>query len=99
MKHALTQQQPTPDAEAAWPTARHVLGEVLNHANARLTAECIALISGLIYSTISILGGVRVGSNSSIDFQTEELRRLRADQKTGTQGAAGAIRRPAFVRP
>ncbi len=38
------------DNEAAWSTARHVLGEVLNHANARLTAECIALVSGLIYS-------------------------------------------------
>ena len=38
------------DNEAAWSTARHVLGEVLNHANSRLTAECIALVSGLIYS-------------------------------------------------
>ena len=44
------QQQPTCDTETAWSTARHVLGEVLNHANARLTAECIALVSGLIYS-------------------------------------------------
>jgi len=43
-------QQPTCDTEAAWSTARHVLGEVLNHSNARLTAECIALVSGLIYS-------------------------------------------------
>ena len=42
--------QPIHDTEAAWSTARHVLGEVLNHANARLTAECIALVSGLIYS-------------------------------------------------
>ena len=42
--------QPIRDTEAAWSTARHVLGEVLNHANARLTAECIALVSGLIYS-------------------------------------------------
>ena len=42
--------QPIRDYEAAWSTARHVLGEVLNHANARLTAECIALVSGLIYS-------------------------------------------------
>ena len=42
--------QPIRDNEAAWSTARHVLGEVLNHANARLTAECIALVSGLIYS-------------------------------------------------
>ena len=44
------QQQPNHDTEAAWSTARHVLGEVLNHDNARLTAECIALVSGLIYS-------------------------------------------------
>jgi len=43
-------QQPICDTEAAWSTARHVLGEVLNHSNARLTAECIALVSGLIYS-------------------------------------------------
>ena len=42
--------QPIRDTEAAWSTARHVLGEVLNHDNARLTAECIALVSGLIYS-------------------------------------------------
>ena len=42
--------QPICATEAAWATARHVLGEVLNHANARLTAECIALVSGLIYS-------------------------------------------------
>jgi len=52
-----TQPEPEPerhlpacDTEAAWSTARHVLGEVLNHNNARLTAECIALVSGLIYS-------------------------------------------------
>ena len=43
-------QPPACDVEAAWSTARHVLGEVLNHSNARLTAECIALVSGLIYS-------------------------------------------------
>ncbi|MCX6872269.1 MAG: hypothetical protein NTW21_00440 [Verrucomicrobia bacterium] len=43
-------QPPLRDTEAAWYTARHVLGEVLNHSNARLTAECIALVSGLIYS-------------------------------------------------
>jgi len=44
--------EPSPsirDDETSWATARHVLGEVLNHANARLTAECIALVSGLIY--------------------------------------------------
>ena len=37
------------DAEAIWATVRRVLGEVLNHGNARLTAECIALVSGLGY--------------------------------------------------
>ena len=41
------------DDEASWATARHVLGEVLNHSNARLTAECIALVSGLAYSGAS----------------------------------------------
>ena len=41
------------DDEASWDTARHVLGEVLNHSNARLTAECIALASGLAYSGAS----------------------------------------------
>ena len=37
------------DAETIWATVRRVLGEVLNHGNARLTAECIALASGLGY--------------------------------------------------
>ena len=37
------------DAETIWATVRRVLGEVLNHGNARLTAECIALVSGLGY--------------------------------------------------
>jgi len=48
--------EPSPsirDDEASWATARHVLGEVLNHSNARLTAECIALASGLAYSGAS----------------------------------------------
>jgi hypothetical protein len=39
----------TTDAETIWATVRRVLGEVLNHGNARLTAECIALVSGLGY--------------------------------------------------
>ena len=42
------------DDESAWTTARHVLGEILNHSNARLTAECIALASGLAYSGASM---------------------------------------------
>jgi hypothetical protein len=37
----------TADAETIWATVRRVLGEVLNHGNARLAAECIALVSGL----------------------------------------------------
>ena len=37
------------DSETIWATVRRVLGEVLNHGNARLTAECIALVSGLGY--------------------------------------------------
>jgi hypothetical protein len=39
----------TTDAETIWATVRRVLGEVLSHGNARLTAECIALVSGLGY--------------------------------------------------
>ncbi|MCF7675126.1 MAG: hypothetical protein K9M97_07265 [Akkermansiaceae bacterium] len=50
----LPEPEPVPtaaasDAEAIWATVRRVLGEVLNHGNARLTAECIALVSGLGY--------------------------------------------------
>jgi hypothetical protein len=37
------------DSESIWATVRRVLGEVLNHGNARLTAECIALVSCLGY--------------------------------------------------
>ena len=40
----------TCDEEFVWDTVRRVLGEVLSHANARLTAECIALVSGLSYA-------------------------------------------------
>ena len=38
------------DEEFVWDTVRRVLGEVLSHGNARLTAECIALVSGLSYA-------------------------------------------------
>ena len=38
------------DEEFVWDTVRRVLGEVLSHANARLTAECIALVSGMSYA-------------------------------------------------
>jgi len=38
------------DAETIHQAIRRVVAEILCHANARLTAECIALVSGLIYS-------------------------------------------------
>ena len=40
--------------EFVWDTVRRVLGEVLSHGNARLTAECIALVSGLSYTGSSM---------------------------------------------
>ena len=42
------------DTETVWTALRRVLGEILNHDNARLTAECIALVSGLSYSGSSM---------------------------------------------
>ena len=42
------------DPEQTWDTVRRVLGEILCHNNARLTAECIALVSGLNYSGASM---------------------------------------------
>ena len=48
--------EPVPDTchtEFVWDTVRRVMGEVLSHANARLTAECIALVSGLSYTGCS----------------------------------------------
>ena len=42
------------DEEFVWDTVRRVLGEVLSHGNARLTAECIALVSGLSYTGSSM---------------------------------------------
>jgi hypothetical protein len=41
------------DSETVWAALRRVLGEVLCHDNARLTAECIALASGLSYTGCS----------------------------------------------
>jgi hypothetical protein len=38
------------DAETVHHAIRRVLAEILCHANARLTAECLALVSGLVYS-------------------------------------------------
>ena len=70
--------QPIRDNEAAWSTARHVLGEVLNHANARLTAECIALVSGLIYSGDSMTDiAKRHGiSRAAVSKRCDELTEL-----------------------
>jgi hypothetical protein len=42
------------DSERVWDALRRVLGEVLSHDNARLTAECIALVSGLAYTGCSM---------------------------------------------
>ena len=42
------------DSETVWAALRRVLGEVLCHDNARLTAECIALASGLSYTGSSM---------------------------------------------
>lgn len=44
----------TCDHETVWAALRRVLGEVLSHDNARLTAECIALVSGLAYTGASM---------------------------------------------
>ncbi len=43
-----------PDSEMVWDALRRVLGEVLSHDNARLTVECVALVSGLNYSGSSM---------------------------------------------
>ena len=44
----------TCDTESVWDAVRRVLGEILCHDNARLTAECIALVSGLSYTGSSM---------------------------------------------
>lgn len=44
----------TCDTESVWASLRRVLGEILCHDNARLTAECIALVSGLSYTGSSM---------------------------------------------
>jgi hypothetical protein len=45
---------PCADSEQVWDAVRRVLGEILSHDNARLTAECIALASGLSYTGSSM---------------------------------------------
>ena len=47
-------QPHAPDTEQIWDAVRRVLGEVIIHDNARLTAECIAIVSGLNYSGASM---------------------------------------------
>jgi len=44
-----TPRQSRSGEECACDAVRRVLGEILCHDNARLTAECIALVSGLSY--------------------------------------------------
>ena len=46
--------RPAADAEQVWDALRRVLGEVISHDNARLTVECLALVSGLSYSGSSM---------------------------------------------
>ena len=38
------------DTEVVWDTVRRVIGEILSRDNARLTVECLALVSGLQYT-------------------------------------------------
>ncbi len=45
---------PESETEHVWDAVRRVLGEVLCHDNARLTAECLALVSGLCYPGASM---------------------------------------------
>jgi hypothetical protein len=42
------------DAETTHHAIRRVVGEIISHENARLTAECIALVSGLSYTGSSM---------------------------------------------
>ena len=48
------QPEPTHDTEAIYCAIRRVVGEILCHDNARLTTECIALVSGLAYTGSSM---------------------------------------------
>ena len=42
------------DDDQVWDAVRRIMGEVISHDNARLTAECIALASGLAYTGSSM---------------------------------------------
>ena len=46
--------EPTHDTEAIYDAIRRVVAEILYHDNARLTTECIALVSGLAYDGSSM---------------------------------------------
>jgi hypothetical protein len=46
--------KPSHDTEAIYRAIRCVVAEILYHNNARLTAECIALVSGLAYDGSSM---------------------------------------------
>ena len=48
------QPEPTHDTEAIYRAIRCVVAEILYHNNARLTTECIALVSGLAYDGSSM---------------------------------------------
>jgi hypothetical protein len=50
----LEQPEPSHDTEAIYRAIRCVVAEILYHNNARLTAECIALVSGLAYDGSSM---------------------------------------------
>ena len=60
----LPEPEPMPDAKApdieqVWDAVRRVLGVIVIHDNARLTAECFAVVSGLNYSGASMTGIAR----------------------------------------
>ena len=49
-----TQQDQSSSQEQVWDVMRRMLGELLSHDNARLTVECLAVVSGLQYSGASM---------------------------------------------
>jgi len=72
----------TCEIEFVWDAVRRVLGEVLSHDNARLTAECIALVSGLSYTgcsetEIAIRHGITRAAVSKRCVELTELLGLR----------------------
>ena len=57
----------TCDSESVHDAIRRVVAEILYHDNARLTTECIALISGLAYTGSSISKVITDEIESAID--------------------------------